>query len=153
MGGYYGARLIEAGADVSFLVRPGRAQALDRDGLKVRSELGDFRRPVRTVDYGEGTSFRQYPDSLATDGTGLGLDKVNLKNVLREVDGYCGRFHVLVTEFRRQTQHCGHNGARTGENWADLGRRPAELGGGHSNYTSRRLRTQMGNDAPTTSWR
>lgn len=53
MGGYYGARLIEAGADVTFLVRPGRAQALERLGLAVRSELGDFHRPVRTVLAGE----------------------------------------------------------------------------------------------------
>lgn len=53
MGGYYGARLIEAGADVTFLVRPGRAQALEREGLAVRSELGDFHRPVRTVQAGE----------------------------------------------------------------------------------------------------
>ncbi|ODV44422.1 ketopantoate reductase [Cupriavidus sp. UYMMa02A] len=54
MGGYYGARLIEAGADVTFLVRPGRAQALERDGLTVRSELGDFRGPVRTVLVSQG---------------------------------------------------------------------------------------------------
>ncbi|WP_042878570.1 ketopantoate reductase family protein [Cupriavidus necator] len=53
MGGYYGARLIESGADVTFLVRPGRAQALERHGLAVRSELGDFHRPVRTVLAGE----------------------------------------------------------------------------------------------------
>ncbi len=53
MGGYYGARLIEADADVTFLVRPGRAQALERLGLAVRSELGDFHRPVRTVLAGE----------------------------------------------------------------------------------------------------
>ncbi|RDK05147.1 2-dehydropantoate 2-reductase [Cupriavidus lacunae] len=53
MGGYYGARLIEAGADVTFLVRPGRAQALERHGLVVRSELGDFHRPVSTVLAGE----------------------------------------------------------------------------------------------------
>ncbi len=49
MGGYYGARLMQAGADVTFLVRPRRAQALARDGLTVRSELGDFRAAVKTV--------------------------------------------------------------------------------------------------------
>nr|WP_315594529.1 2-dehydropantoate 2-reductase [uncultured Cupriavidus sp.] len=53
MGGYYGARLIEAGADVTFLVRHGRAQALKRSGLIVRSELGDFERQVSTVQAGE----------------------------------------------------------------------------------------------------
>jgi len=50
IGGYYGARLIEAGADVTFLVRPGRAARLAADGLVVRSELGEFPQPVRCVD-------------------------------------------------------------------------------------------------------
>lgn len=57
MGGYYGARLIEAGAHVTFLVRPQRADALRQRGLRVRSELGDFEGPVRTVvaeDVGTG---------------------------------------------------------------------------------------------------
>lgn len=48
-GGYFGGRLAEAGRDVSFLVRPGRAEQLARDGLVVTSALGDIRRPVRTV--------------------------------------------------------------------------------------------------------
>ncbi|MFP3740844.1 2-dehydropantoate 2-reductase N-terminal domain-containing protein, partial [Burkholderia sp. SIMBA_019] len=42
LGGYYGSRLIQAGADVTFLVRPRRAEALMRDGLRVSSSLGDF---------------------------------------------------------------------------------------------------------------
>lgn len=42
-GGYYGARLVEAGRDVTFLVRPARAEALARTGLVVRSPLGDCR--------------------------------------------------------------------------------------------------------------
>lgn len=53
MGGYYGARLMEAGADVSFLVRPARADALTHHGLRVRSELGDVHRRVRTVGAGD----------------------------------------------------------------------------------------------------
>ena len=50
IGGYYGARLIEAGADVSFLVRSGRAARLEKDGLVVKSELGEFRRAVSCID-------------------------------------------------------------------------------------------------------
>jgi 2-dehydropantoate 2-reductase len=50
IGGYYGARLIKAGADVTFLVRPGRAATLARDGLVVHSALGEFAAPVKTVD-------------------------------------------------------------------------------------------------------
>lgn len=49
-GGYYGARLAEAGADVTFLVRPARAERLAGDGLNVSSPLGDVHLPSpRTV--------------------------------------------------------------------------------------------------------
>lgn len=46
IGGYFGGRLIEAGADVTFLVRPRRAEILARTGLKIRSPLGDFHEPA-----------------------------------------------------------------------------------------------------------
>jgi 2-dehydropantoate 2-reductase len=42
LGGYYGARLVRAGADVTFLVRAGRAEQLRRNGLQVVSPHGDF---------------------------------------------------------------------------------------------------------------
>jgi 2-dehydropantoate 2-reductase len=41
-GGYFGARLAQAGRDVTFLVRPARAERLRADGLRVVSPLGDF---------------------------------------------------------------------------------------------------------------
>jgi len=49
IGGYFGGRLAQAGADVTFLVRPRRREQLERDGLVVESPLGDFRLPVKTV--------------------------------------------------------------------------------------------------------
>ncbi|HET6321144.1 MAG TPA: 2-dehydropantoate 2-reductase [Hyphomicrobium sp.] len=49
VGGYIGARLIEGGADVSFLVHAKRAAQLAADGLVVKSPLGDFARPVRAL--------------------------------------------------------------------------------------------------------
>ncbi|NIG77919.1 2-dehydropantoate 2-reductase [Klebsiella sp. Ap-873] len=49
IGGYYGARLIQAGADVTFLVRPKRAELLAKQGLRLESSLGDFNAPVNTV--------------------------------------------------------------------------------------------------------
>jgi len=49
IGGYFGGRLVAAGVDVTFLVRPGRAAALARDGLVVFSPLGDLRLPVTAV--------------------------------------------------------------------------------------------------------
>lgn len=49
IGGYFGARMVAAGADVAFLVRPARAAELARDGLVVVSPLGDLRVPVSTL--------------------------------------------------------------------------------------------------------
>lgn len=40
-GGYFGGRLAQAGTDVAFLVRERRAAVLARDGLRIRSPLGD----------------------------------------------------------------------------------------------------------------
>lgn len=45
IGGYFGGRLLEAGREVTFLVRPGRAEELDRSGLIVRSPLGNILYP------------------------------------------------------------------------------------------------------------
>ncbi len=41
LGGYYGGRLIAAGRDVTFLVRPRRAAELAQHGLAIRSPHGD----------------------------------------------------------------------------------------------------------------
>jgi 2-dehydropantoate 2-reductase len=49
IGGYFGGRLAQSGADVTFLVRPRRRAQLARDGLVIESPLGDARIPVRTV--------------------------------------------------------------------------------------------------------
>ena len=44
-GGYFGGRLLESGQDVTFLVRKARAQTLARDGLRIRSPMGDVTLP------------------------------------------------------------------------------------------------------------
>jgi 2-dehydropantoate 2-reductase len=49
VGGYFGGRLVEAGADVSFLVRPKRAAQLAADGLVIKGPAGDLKQPVVTV--------------------------------------------------------------------------------------------------------
>lgn len=49
VGGYVGGRLAEAGAEVTFLVRPARAAALAARGLRLRSPFGDADLAVRTV--------------------------------------------------------------------------------------------------------
>jgi 2-dehydropantoate 2-reductase len=45
LGGYFGGRLIEAGRDVTFLVRPKRAGQLASGGLVIRSPKGDLSVP------------------------------------------------------------------------------------------------------------
>lgn len=49
VGGYFGGRMTQAGADVTFLVRPKRAEALARDGLRIRSRFGDCTLNVQCV--------------------------------------------------------------------------------------------------------
>jgi 2-dehydropantoate 2-reductase len=49
IGGYFGGRLAQAGADVSFLVRARRQAQLRERGLVVRSPHGDFTLPVNAL--------------------------------------------------------------------------------------------------------
>jgi 2-dehydropantoate 2-reductase len=48
-GGYFGGRLAESGADVTFLVRDGRRKSLSEQGLRIESQFGDARIAVKTV--------------------------------------------------------------------------------------------------------
>ena len=52
IGGYFGGRLVEAGEDVTFLVRPERKARLLQHGLRIESVYGDATLPVtaRTAD-------------------------------------------------------------------------------------------------------
>ena len=49
IGGYFGGRLLEAGRDVTFLVRPGRAARLAETGLAITSRFGDVALPPPTT--------------------------------------------------------------------------------------------------------
>ncbi len=53
VGGYFGARLAQAGRDVTFLVRPGRAKQLRQDGLRIVSPHGDLALAPRLLVTGE----------------------------------------------------------------------------------------------------
>ncbi|MEU3185448.1 ketopantoate reductase family protein [Streptomyces sp. NPDC006923] len=52
-GGYFGARLVRAGRDVTFLVRPGRAAVLRERGLRIKGSGEDDRITPRLVTAGE----------------------------------------------------------------------------------------------------
>ncbi len=53
VGGYFGGRLQEAGADVTYLVRPRRARQLAREGIVIHSPFGDARLPATVVESGD----------------------------------------------------------------------------------------------------
>lgn len=63
LGGYFGGRLLQAGAEVAFLVRPRRQAQLRAAGLVIESPFGNLRQPVET---------------LTTDAVGPGWDLVLL---------------------------------------------------------------------------
>jgi 2-dehydropantoate 2-reductase len=54
-GGYFGGRLAEAGRDVTFLVRPARAEQLRRNGLQIVSPHGDVTLQPQLVTAGQIT--------------------------------------------------------------------------------------------------
>lgn len=73
IGGYFGARLIEAGANVTFLVRSPRAEQLARDGLIVESSFGNFRRQVTIATSGKELD---PPDIIVIACKAFGLEGV-----------------------------------------------------------------------------
>ncbi|GAB2505140.1 ketopantoate reductase family protein [Nocardiopsis aegyptia] len=58
VGGYFGARLVQAGRDVDFLVRPPRARLLAGQGLRLTTQDGD----TETVPVSPVTADRLAPD-------------------------------------------------------------------------------------------
>jgi len=63
-GGYFGGRLVESGADVTFLVRPERARLLKENGLIIKSPAGNAALQVNTILAGE--SSRKFDVVLVT---------------------------------------------------------------------------------------
>ena len=49
IGGYFGARLLAAGENVSFIARGRHAQAMREHGLRIKSPLGDAQVPVPSI--------------------------------------------------------------------------------------------------------
>jgi len=49
VGGYFGGRLVEAGADATFFVRPARARLLAAHGLRIDSPAGNLVTAVKTM--------------------------------------------------------------------------------------------------------
>ncbi|MBX9872570.1 MAG: ketopantoate reductase family protein [Burkholderiaceae bacterium] len=109
IGGYFGARLIQAGADVTFLVREARQQLIERAGLQVETPDGPFSVQPRTVtaatvqaDYDlivlapKAYDLDDALTSLAqADARGAILPFLNGLDHLRVLDARYGRARVL----------------------------------------------------------
>ncbi len=110
VGGYFGGRLAQAGADVTFLVRPARREQIARDGLRITSGLGDLTLPVKTVVAGQlapgydlvlltckAYDLESSMDAIAPamDGSGTVLPLLNGVAHLERLDTRFGRTNVL----------------------------------------------------------
>lgn len=103
VGGYFGGRLVQAGGDVTFLVRPRRAEQLRTDGLVVESPRGSFTTPVAvtTAARDEGwdlvlVSAKAYDLDAATSAIAPAIGErthvLPLLNGLRHMAALDGRF-------------------------------------------------------------
>jgi 2-dehydropantoate 2-reductase len=103
-GVFFGARLIQAGRDVTFLVREGRAAQLRHDGLRVLSPQGDFQVQPAILTAAELNgpfelillTVKAYAleQALADIAPAVGLDTMILPllNGLRHLDAIAARF-------------------------------------------------------------
>jgi 2-dehydropantoate 2-reductase len=104
VGGYFGGRLAHAGKDITFLVRPHRAESLRREGLRWASPHGDATVHPRIVTPGEiGSPFdllllcvKAYSLSAAlydcAPAVGAGTILLPLLNGMRHLDALAERF-------------------------------------------------------------
>ncbi len=104
IGGYVGGRLHQTGADVTFLVRPARREAIQRDGLVIKSTKGDVTQKVKTVlGAGEGGPYdivmltpKAYDLDSAIEAVapaiGAGTTVVPLLNGMRHIDVLSAKF-------------------------------------------------------------
>ena len=82
IGGYFGGRLKEAGRDVTFLVRPRRAEHLAKTGLIVRSPKGDINIPA--------------PPTVLAENTGAPFDLILLSCKAYDLQGAMDSFAPAV---------------------------------------------------------
>jgi 2-dehydropantoate 2-reductase len=107
IGGYFGGRLLQAGADVTFAVRPRRAAQLAADGLVVHSPHGAFTIPPSSLAWADSAAItgtfdlvllapKAYDLDSALDAIApaVGADTVILPllNGLRHIDALQARF-------------------------------------------------------------
>ena len=87
-GGYFGGRLLEAGIDTTFFVRPARAAKLRETGLVIRSQFGDVSMPAPVAT-------QQAPGG-PYDAVLLSCKAYDLESALDAVGPAVGRETVII---------------------------------------------------------
>lgn len=111
VGGYFGGRMAEAGADVTFLVRPQRAGLIAQHGLRIRSRAGDLTLAAKCIVEAQATpdydivlfTAKAYDLASAIDAIapamagarGFVLPMLNGMSHLEALDARFGRERVL----------------------------------------------------------
>src|SRR5262249_30061448 len=72
IGGYFGGRLLQSGADITFLVRPGRAGELASAGLVIKSPTGDV--PLTNPPTVQADTLKQHFDVVLLSCKAYDLD-------------------------------------------------------------------------------
>lgn len=88
VGGYFGGRLLEKGADVTFLVREGRRRNLQEKGLVIHSDYGNATLSPKTIIAGEEVEF--YDVIL------LSTKAYHLDNAIDDIRPYVGENTMVI---------------------------------------------------------
>ena len=104
LGGYYGARMVRAGGDVTFLVRARRAEQLQKNGLQVVSPHGDFAVQPKFIQASDlkdpfdvvlvGVKSYSLDDAMTEFAPAIGANTMILPilNGLKHIDALTARF-------------------------------------------------------------
>src|SRR5690606_27946865 len=88
IGGYFGGRLLEKGEDVTFLVREGRKEKLQKTGLKIQSKHGDLQLSPKLITKKE--------QSAPFDVVLLSTKSYQLKNAIEDVKAFVGNDTMIL---------------------------------------------------------
>lgn len=88
IGGYFGARLLQTGNEVSFLVRPARKALMDAQGLRLSSVKGDWQGAVET--------FTQVPPGRAFDVVVITCKSYDLEGAIEAIRPAVGGNTVVL---------------------------------------------------------
>jgi 2-dehydropantoate 2-reductase len=171
-GGYFGGRLLEAGRDVTFLVRPPRAERLALTGLTINSPAGNItiRSPATVLAAKLRTPFdvvilscKAYDldGAIESFAPAVGPDTtvVPLLNGMRHLDALDARFGANRywaghASSQRNSEITGRSlTSATSTGWLSASEPVVHLGGSQQSPRPWRARNSRPSQATTLSWR